>query len=147
LFYRRLVPNFAKEAKLLTKLTRKNQELTGRPSNQETFEILKTELYTTPFLAYPNFHLPFILTTDASKFAVAALLSQEQDGVERPIAYARRQMNKAEQAYSASESEMLAFICATNYFRCYLFVAKFVVRTEHAALTYLQKLLTAVLDS
>ena len=39
---------------------------------------------------------------DASKVAVAAILSQQQEGIERPIAYASRQMNKAEQAYSAS---------------------------------------------
>jgi hypothetical protein len=62
---------------------------------------------------YPNFDLLFILTTDAFKVAVAAILSQEQDGIERPIPYASRQMNKAEQAYSASESEMLARVWAT----------------------------------
>jgi len=74
---------------------------------------------------------------DASKVAVAAILSQQQEGIERPIAYASRQMNKAEQAYSASESEMLALVWATKYFR-YLFGTKFVVRTDHAALTYLK---------
>ena len=74
---------------------------------------------------------------DASKVTVAAILSQQQEGIERPIAYASRQMNKAEQAYSASESEMLALVWATKYFR-YLFGTKFVVRTDHAALTYLK---------
>jgi len=86
-----------------------------------------------------DFSQPFILTTDASKVAVAAILSQVQDVVIRPIAYARRQMNKAEQAYSASESEMLALVWAVKYFRCYLFGRKFVVRTDHSALTYLRK--------
>jgi hypothetical protein len=57
---------------------------------------------------YPNLDLPFILTTDASKVAVEAILSQELDEIKRPIAYTCRQMNKAKQAYSASESEMLA---------------------------------------
>jgi hypothetical protein len=59
-------------------------------------------------LAFPDFSQPFILTTDASKIAVAAVLSQVQDGVERPIAYASRQLNKPEQNYSASEEELLA---------------------------------------
>jgi len=36
---------------------------------------------TAPVLAYPNFNLPFILTTDASKLAVAVILSQVQDGL------------------------------------------------------------------
>jgi hypothetical protein len=43
---------------------------------------------TTPVLAFPNFDQPFILTTDASKIAVAAILSQVQNGTERPVAYA-----------------------------------------------------------
>jgi hypothetical protein len=89
-------------------------------------------------MAYPNFELPFILTTDASKIAVAAILSQVQDGLEGPIAYASRQMNKAEQAYSASEAEMLALVWATKYFRCYLYGKKFLDRTDHAALTHLR---------
>jgi len=89
-------------------------------------------------LAYPNFDLPFILTTDASKVTVAEILSQEQDGIERPIAYASRQINKAEQAYSASESEMLVLVWATKYFRCYLFGVKFVARADPTALTYLK---------
>ena len=62
-----------------------------------------------------------------------------QDGVERPIAYASRQKNKAEQNYAASEAEMLAVTWATKHFRCYLFGKKFIVRTDHSALTYLHK--------
>ena len=42
--------------------------------------------------------------------AVAAVLSQLQDGVERPLAYASRQLTKNEASYSASESEMLALV-------------------------------------
>jgi hypothetical protein len=91
-FYRRLVSNFAEAAKPLTQLTRKNQEFIWGPCQQETFEDLKNKLCTTPVLVYPNFDIPFILTTDASKVAVAAILSQEQDGIERPIAYASRQI-------------------------------------------------------
>src|SRR5215469_5563551 len=104
-------------AKPLTKLTRKGQEFSWGLSQQEAFEGLKEKLCTTPVLAYPNIKLPFILTTDASKTAVAAILSQVQDGVERPLAYASRQLNSAEQAYSASEAEMLALVWATKYFR------------------------------
>jgi len=44
---------------------------------------------------------------------VAAIISQVQDGEERPISYASRQMNKCEMAYTASEAEMLALVWAT----------------------------------
>jgi len=100
---------------------------------------MKERLCTTPVLAYPNFELPFILTNDASKVAIGAILSQVQDGKERPIAYASRQLNTAEQNYTVSEQVMLALVWATRYFRCYLYGKRFLVRTDHAALTYLQK--------
>jgi hypothetical protein len=45
-------------------------------------------------LAYLDFSTQFIFTTDASKVAVAAVLSLVQNGVERPICYASRQMNQ-----------------------------------------------------
>jgi hypothetical protein len=39
--------------------------------------------------------LPCILTTDASKVAIAAILSQVKDGMEKPITFASRQINRA----------------------------------------------------
>ena len=123
----------------MTSLNRKDQNITWGPSQQEAFEYLNEKLCTTPVLAYPDFSQPFILTTDASNVAVATILSQVQDGVERPIAYASRQMNKAERAYAASEAEMLTLVWAVKYFRCCLFGRKFVDITDHSALTYLRK--------
>ena len=79
---------------------------------------MNVRLCKTPVLAYPNFELPFILTTDASKVAIASILSEVQDRKERPIAYACRQHNKAEQNYKVSEEEMLALVWATRYSRC-----------------------------
>jgi hypothetical protein len=75
---------------------------------------------------------------DASKMAIGAILSQLQEAVERPIAYASRQKNKPEQAYTASESEMLALVWATKHFRSYLLGRKLLVHTNQAALTYLK---------
>jgi hypothetical protein len=54
--------------------------------------------------------------SDASKVMVTTILYQVQDGVEWPITCASRQMNKVEQAYSASEAEMSALLWATNIF-------------------------------
>ena len=138
-FYRRLIPKFAEIAKPLTELTRKNVQFRWEGRQQAAFEKLKETLCSDQVLAYPDFKSQFILTTDASKLAVAAILSQVQDGVERPVAFASRQMNKAELNYTASEAEMLAVTWATKHFRCYLYGKKFLVRTDHSALTYIHK--------
>jgi len=95
-FYRRLVSKFAEIAKHLTTLTRQDQPFTCGTNQQEAFTSLKDKLCTTAVLAFPDFSLPFILTTDASKTALGAILSQVQKGEERPNAYASRQTNRAE---------------------------------------------------
>jgi len=109
-FHRKLVPDFAEIAKPMASLTRKNQAFIWGPSQQEAFKGMKDRLCNTPVLAYPNFEVPFVLTTDASQLAVAAVLSQVQDGVERPLTYAIRQLNQSERAYTTSELEFIAIV-------------------------------------
>ena len=54
---------------------------------EKSFEALKQELVSPPILIYPVPGKQFILDTDASNFAVGAVLSQEVDGGEHVIAY------------------------------------------------------------
>ena len=46
---------------------------------EATFQILKTILSNIPTLNYPNYSLPFIVTTDASDDGIGAVLSQISD--------------------------------------------------------------------
>jgi hypothetical protein len=137
-FYRRLIPKFAETAKPLTELLRKEFSFKWESRQQAAFDRLKEALCSDQDLAFPDFGTQFILTTDGSNTAVAAILSQEQDGVEGPIAYASRQLNRAKANSSASELELLAVTCATKHFTCYIFGKCFVIRTDHSALKYLR---------
>jgi len=69
-FYRMLVPNFAEIAKPLTAQNIEDREFTSGTQRQGAFQSMKDRLRTTTVLAYPNFDLPFIVTTDASKVAM-----------------------------------------------------------------------------
>lgn len=136
-FYRRLAPKFAEFAKALSTLTRKDQPFTCSPSQQEVFRRMKNNLCTTPVLSFPDFSLPFILTTEASKPLGCHFVSSTQ-GRGRDHCLCGRQTKNAEQSYSATEAEMLALDWASKQFTCYLHDRNFVVRTDHAALTYLR---------
>jgi hypothetical protein len=138
-FYRRLIPKFADIAKPLAELTRKDSLFQCGERQITAFQALKDAFCSSDVLAYPDFTTPFTLTTDASRVSVAAVVSQVQTGVDRPINYASRQLNRAEQNYSASELEILAVIWSLRQFRCYLYGRHFTIRTDHAALTYLHK--------
>jgi hypothetical protein len=88
-------------------------------------------------LQYPDFTNPFILTTDASGCAIGAILSQGKVGQEKPIAYASRTLNQAEQNYSTIEKELTAIVWACQHFRPYLIGKNFTIVTDHKPLTWM----------
>jgi len=80
----------------------------------------------------------YILDVDASDVAVGAVLQQEQEGEERVIGYASRCFEKAEKNYCTTRKELAALVFGLKHFRQYLLGREFIIRTDHAALTYLE---------
>src|SRR4051812_36700374 len=87
-----------------------------------------------PILIPADSTKPFEVTTDASDFAVGAVLSQ--DG--KPVAFESRQMSPAEKNYAVHEKELLAIVHALKVWRHYLEGQEFTVITDHQSLRYLQ---------
>lgn len=135
-YYRRHINNFAQIAKPLHNLNKKNVDFVWTKECQVAFEKLKNSLVIAPVLDFPNFDInnEFILRTDASGYAVGAVLSNSND---KPIAYASRMLNKAEQNYCTIEKELLAIVWAIKHYRPYLFARKFKILTDHKPLIYL----------
>ena len=69
---------FSDLARPLNALMRKDVEFKWMPKCQESIELLKTSLMTDPILTYPDPNLPYMLFTDASKYAWACVLTQEK---------------------------------------------------------------------
>ncbi|GJU18784.1 reverse transcriptase domain-containing protein, partial [Tanacetum coccineum] len=85
----------------------------------------------------PNWSLPFKLICDASDFAVGAVLGQRGEKHFRPIHFASKTLNRAQQNYTMTEKELLDVVFAFNKFRSYLVLSKTVVFTYHSAIKYL----------
>ena len=136
-YYRRFIPNFAKISKPLTRLLKKDNTFLFDSECKSSFKDLKEALVSNPILIYPNFEEPFLLTTDASAFAIGAILSQGPIGKDLPIAFASRTLCSAETKYSTIERELLAIVWAVKHFRPYLFGRKFTLVTDHRPLTWL----------
>ena len=97
-------------------------------------------------LAYANYSHPFIINVDASGDGLGAVLCQEQEGIERVVAYASRGLRANECNYPAHKLEFLAVKWAVcDKFHDYLYGNKFMVRTDNNTLTYV--LTTAKLDA
>jgi len=136
-YYRKFIADFSKIAKPLTKLTKKSEKFEWTAEQQNAFETLKEKLMTAPVLKYPDFTEEFIVTTDASAFAIGAVLSQGKVGNDRPIAYASRVLTRAEQNYNTTEKELLAIVWAVKHFRPYVYGTKFKIVTDHKPLIWL----------
>ncbi|GFU96583.1 retrovirus-related Pol polyprotein from transposon opus [Trichonephila clavipes] len=114
-----------------------------RPENlldkecEDSFLQLKEALTSSPILIYPQPDKPFILDTDASNESVGAVLSQEIDGQERVVAYWSKCLSKPERNYCVTRKELLAIVKAIEHFHHYLYGQKFLLRTDHASLTWL----------
>ena len=80
---------------------------------------------------YSNFSKTFKLTTDASEHAVGAVLTQEKENMDMPIAYYSKAMNDCELRYNKEEKECLAVLSAVGHFRPYLYGRHFILACDH----------------
>ena len=61
-------------------------------------------------LRTPDFKLPFVVTTDASDYAIGQVLQQDDKNRLRPVAYESRKLTPAEKNYAIHKKELLAVI-------------------------------------
>jgi deoxyuridine 5'-triphosphate nucleotidohydrolase len=137
-YYRRFIPNFAKIAGPLTELTHKDKEFQMTDAALQALQELKDRLTNAPVLRLADPHLPFIVTTDASDYAIGAVLEQEENGVRRPVEFYSKTLNKAQRNWPAYDKELHAIIEATKHWRTYLMGKHFTVYTDHMPLKYLR---------
>ncbi|KAL7287676.1 hypothetical protein TKK_0018073 [Trichogramma kaykai] len=135
-FYRRFIQNFGKIAKPMTQLLKKEEDFLWTPDCDTAFNTLKQILCEAPLLTYPDFSKPFIITTDASGYAVGGILSQGETGKEKPIAYTSRVLRGPELNYDTYEKEALAMIHAVDNFRPYVYGHHFTIYTDHQPLIW-----------
>ena len=138
-YYRRFVKDFSTVAAPLFALTKKGRVFTWDEACQDTFDCLKAALTSAPILALPKDDEMYVLDCDACDVGIGAVLSQRIDGEERVIAYGSRLLSAAERNYCVTRKELLAIVYFTKLYRQYLLGRPFVLRTDHAALQWLQR--------
>ncbi len=157
-FFRRYIKDFGAIATPLYDLT-KNSPAKRSPINwsikaEHAFKRLKNAVTTSPVLRLPDWRYYFVVDTDASGYAIGAILLQyfqEESNYDKPlkellrtgkaknlhpIAFESRKLTDTEQRYSAQEREMLAVCHALEHWRSIIEGTRIVVRTDHESLKY-----------
>lgn len=141
-WYRRFIPKAAEIMAPMSDLIKgdSKKKIEWSSAADKAFEQVKEALTNAPVLSSPDYSLPYKIYTDASLTAGAAVLTQEQNGEERVIAYHSAKFSKTQSNYSATERECLAVLMGVEKFRPFIDGVEFTVVTDHASLKWLQNL-------
>ncbi|CDJ56886.1 hypothetical protein EMWEY_00026150 [Eimeria maxima] len=123
-------------ARPLLELTRKWVHFKWTEAHTQAVQQLKRKLTDYVTLQIPDTTKPFDLYTDASGFALGAVLEQEG----KPFGFLSQTVNAAQQKYSIYDQELLALVTALDKWSHLLRAAKVMAYTDHQALTHLQQL-------
>jgi len=133
-YFRKFIKDYARIAKPLCDLTKKDMPFTFDEKELHAFETLQEKLTSRPVLALYNPKAFTELHTDASSCGYGAvLLQRQQDGCMHPVMYHSRRTTATESRYHSYELETLAIVYALERFRIYLQGIPFVVITDCSA--------------
>ena len=136
-FYREFIRMFSHIVAPLSSLLKKNVIKWYWTNEHEiAFETIKQRIAAKPTLILPREHLPFVVQTDASGFAIGATLMQNLGKGLQPIAFLSHKMLPAETKYPTHEQELLAIVHACKEWRHYLYGKTFTIQTDHKSIVH-----------
>jgi len=119
-FYRRFIKDYSRVARPLTELTKKTEKWSWNPEAGKAFNKLKKRFTMVPILAHFDAQRPVIIETDASDFALGAVLSQkDKENRLYPVAFHSRKFQPTEINYEIHDKELLAIVDAFKHWRRY----------------------------
>ena len=141
-YYRKFISHYADIARPLHALTRKDTIFEWSDICQKSFDLLKTMVSEEPILVYPDPSKPYVLFTDASKYAWSCVLTQEyiheMDGktvkILHPISYQSRLFKGSQLNWACLTKEAYAIYMSIKKLDYYLVNADITLRSDHLPL-------------
>ncbi len=138
-YYNQFINNFAKIAKPLFMLLRKDCKFEWKSQHEKSFGELKNALLDYQSLMCPDVNKPFTIYTDASDVSIGSVLMQETENGLETVSMRSRCLKGSELNYSTYDKELLAIHDAFMNWRHYLDGNSFIVMTDHNPLVHLFK--------
>ena len=137
-YYKDFMKDYSKLTRPLHNLIKKGTPWHWGDSHRATFEALKEKFTSYPVLKNLDPNKCYILDTNASLYAIGAMLSQDFTDGHHSIAYFSKSLLPAKCNYDIYDWELLAIIYAIKAFRHLLLGAchKFLIRSDHENLKY-----------
>jgi hypothetical protein len=133
-FYRRFVRDFSTIAAPLHELTKNGVPFRWGPSQQKSFDALKSKLTQAPLLQLPDFDRTFELECDVSGIGIGGVLIQGG----KPVALFSEKLHGPTLNYSTYDKELYALVRVLQTCQHYLWSKEFVIHSDHESLKYLK---------
>ena len=105
-----------------------------------SFESAKFALCKMQTLSHFLPNLPTRLTTDASNFAIGAVLQQMHNDILKPLEFFSKKLSTTEQRYATFDRELLAIFLSVKHFKHLLEGRSFTIQTDHKPLVHIFKM-------
>jgi len=141
-YYRRFIKGFARVARPMNMLTRKDEKWQWGDKQQKAFDELKKVFTSKPVLAAPDLDKEFRVEADTSNYATGGVLLMKcSDEKWRLVAFISKSLSDTERNYEIHDKEMLAVVRYLEVWRHFLegAVEKFEIWTDHKNLEYFMK--------
>ena len=140
-YYRGYVEGFARIAKPLTEMRKKDAMFVWSPACQEAFDGLRSTLTNAVMRHHFDPSLPTMISTDAADGCLGAAMHQAipaNQSQPRPVAFTSKTMIPAERNYFIHDKELVAIVRTLKESEPELLSLQepFVVVTDHRALEY-----------
>ncbi|MBW0509402.1 hypothetical protein O181_049117 [Austropuccinia psidii MF-1] len=137
-FYHCFIKNYSKKISSLTSFLKKYSCFSLNEEALRKFDQLKEALIIAPILSHFDPSLPSIVETEASAYALGAVLSQISDSGKHPIAFDSHKRLPAERNYEIHYKELMGIVWALKRWRAFLLSlsSSFEVLTNHSSLQY-----------
>ena len=137
-YYRDFVPQMATILAPLHDLTAVDRRFVWTAEHDEAFAAVVSAICEAAELVHLDWDHPFTVVTDASNYAIGAVLLTGPPGAQRPYAFISRKLTAAECKWHTTEKEGLAvFWAVTEKFAPLLWSRPFFLHTDHSNLEYM----------
>lgn len=131
-FYPRFVLGLSHIARSLSQVTKggSKAKFVWVNSQQQAFKDLKQHLCSAPILTLPYLQQPFEIETDASDYAVGAVLTRHG----HPVAYYSETLSNTILKYPTYDKDMYSIVQACRQWKHYILGKETVIHTDHKPL-------------
>jgi hypothetical protein len=142
-YVRHFIPNFSTRAMPLTGMLGKGKDkarFVWTDAANSAFEDLKAAVLATEPLAFLDYSKEIFIRCDSSQFGAGAVLFQYDDeGRERPVAYASRKYTLAERNYNTFQQEAAVIVWSLEKFAEYFQGHPVTIQSDHKNLSWVKR--------